>query len=101
MDSIVEIHQQAREFATKAISVGLTLRNWPIGYPIVEFEQKGADRAACGENLLGTLSQRLAAKGFLRVTSRELRRFGQFYQTNPNIWESLAPESGKKLNKGE
>ena len=51
--SIVQIHQQAQEFATKAVNVGLTLRNWFIGHRIVEFEQKGADRAAgprYGEN---------------------------------------------------
>ena len=32
--SIVQIHQQAQEFATKAVNVGLTLRNWLIGRQI-------------------------------------------------------------------
>ena len=31
--------------AIKAINRNLTLRNWLIGFYIVEFEQKGEDRA--------------------------------------------------------
>jgi len=49
VDSIVQIHHQAQDFATKAVNVGLTLRNWLIGHRIVEFEQNGKDRAAYGE----------------------------------------------------
>ncbi|NLT70538.1 MAG: DUF1016 domain-containing protein [Verrucomicrobiaceae bacterium] len=91
--SIVQIHQQAQEFATKAVNVGLTLRNWFIGHRIVEFEQNGADRAAYGESLLDALSQRLAAHGLPRVTARELRRYRRLYQVYPQIWESVTPKS--------
>ena len=59
VSSIVHIHQQTQEFATKAINVSLTLRNWLIGCRIVEFEQRGNDRAAYGESLLDNLAQRL------------------------------------------
>ena len=51
VDTIVAIHNQAYDFATKAVNIGLTLRNWLIGHRIVEFEQKGRDRAAYGEKL--------------------------------------------------
>jgi predicted nuclease of restriction endonuclease-like (RecB) superfamily len=91
--SIVHIHHQAQDFATKAVNVGLTLRNWMIGHRIVEFEQQGADRAAYGESLLDTLSQRLATLGLPRVTPRELRRYRQLYQVYPQIWESVTPQS--------
>ncbi|GHV12282.1 hypothetical protein AGMMS49938_04530 [Fibrobacterales bacterium] len=37
------------------INVGLTIRNWLIGYYIVEFEQKGEDKAKYGEALLQSL----------------------------------------------
>lgn len=84
--SIVQIHQQAQEYATKAVNVGLTLRNWFIGHRIVEFEQHGRDRAAYGERLLPALAKRLAAAGLRRVDSRELRRFRVFY--------SLSADSG-------
>ncbi|MBK1621381.1 cytoplasmic protein [Lamprobacter modestohalophilus] len=91
--TIVQIHQQAHDFATKAVNVGLTLRNWFIGHRIVEFEQNGADRAAYGESLMDALSQRLAAHSLPRVTPRELRRYRQFYQVYPQIWQSVTPKS--------
>lgn len=90
--SIVQIHQQAQEFATKAVNVGLTLRNWFIGHRIVEFEQNGADRAAYGERLLPALAKRLAAAGLKRVDSRELRRFRLLYTVYPQIRETVTPE---------
>ena len=50
---------------------------------IVEFEQEGRDRAAYGENLMASLSQRLGTHGLPQVTPRELRRYRQLYQTCP------------------
>ena len=91
--SIVHIHQQTQDFAAKAVNVALTLRNWLIGYRIVEFEQQGQDRATYGESLMDTLALRLASHGLTRVTPRELRRYRQLYQVYPQIWESLAPKS--------
>ncbi|MCF7674138.1 MAG: PDDEXK nuclease domain-containing protein [Akkermansiaceae bacterium] len=93
VSSIVHIHQQTQDFATKAVNVALTLRNWLIGYRIVEFEQRGKDRAAYGESLMDTLALRLASHGLTRVTPRELRRYRQLYQVYPRIWESLTPKS--------
>jgi len=90
--TIVQIHQQAQEFAARAVNVGLTLRNWFIGHRIVEFEQRGADRAAYGEQLLPTLAKRLAAAGLKRVDTRELRRFRLLYTVSPHIRESVTPE---------
>ena len=91
--SIVHIHQQTQDFSAKAVNVALTLRNWLIGYRIVEFEQQGKDRAAYGESLMDTLAPRLANHGLKRVTPRELRRYRQLYQVYPAMWESLAPTS--------
>ena len=58
---------------------------WHIGREIVEVEQKGKGRAEYGQNLLGSLSERLTAdygKGF---NSRNLAYMRQFYQTFPNL----------------
>ena len=93
VSSIVRLHQQTQDIATKAVNVTLTLRNWLIGHRIVEFEQKGHDRAAYGERLMDALSQRLVPQGLNRATPRELRRFRQFYQAYPHIWESATPKS--------
>lgn len=90
--TIAQIHHQAQAFATKAVNVGLTLRNWLIGHRVVEFEQNGDDRAAYGERLLPELANRLVAAGLKRVDARELRRFRLLYSVYPQIRESLTPE---------
>ncbi len=90
--SIVQIHQQTQDFAARAVNLGLTLRNWFIGYRIVEFEQQGRDRATYGERLLPVLAERLAAAGLKRVETRELRRFRLFYTVYPRIRETVTPE---------
>ncbi|CAN5856166.1 PDDEXK nuclease domain-containing protein [soil metagenome] len=92
VDTIVEIHRQTQSFASKAVNVALTLRNWLIGHHIIEFEQKGSDRAAYGEQLIESLSKHLVLNGLTRGTPRELRRFRQFYQVYPHIWESATPK---------
>lgn len=92
VSSIVEIHQQSQTFATKAVNVSLTLRNWLIGHRIVEFEQLGKDRAAYGERLLPALAERLSAAGLKRVDVRELRRFRLLYGVYPQIRETVTPE---------
>ena len=49
LNSIKSIHQQLQDSAAKAVNKLLTLRNWLIGYYIVEYEQNGEDRAQYGE----------------------------------------------------
>ena len=100
VSSIVHLHRQTQEFATKAVNVALTLRNWLIGYRIVEFEQQGNDRAAYGERLLPALAERLSAAGLKRVDVRELRRFRLLYEVYPQIRESVTPELLSSLGAG-
>jgi len=98
--SIVHIHQQTQDFSAKAVNVALTLRNWLIGYRIVEFEQQGKDRAAYGERLLPVLAGRLTAAGLKRVDVRELRRFRLLYTVYPQIRETVTPELLASLDVG-
>jgi len=90
--SIQTVHQELAAQASRAVNLSLTLRNWLIGGHIVEYEQSGQDRATYGGRLLARLSARLQSAGVSRVEERELRRYRQFYQTYPQIRESLAPE---------
>ncbi|NUQ82289.1 MAG: DUF1016 family protein [Bacteroidetes bacterium] len=92
VSSIVNIHQQTQQYAAKAVNVALTLRNWLIGYRIVEFEQQGNNRAAYGEKLLPILAEKLSAAGLKRVDARELRRFRLLYEVYPQIRETVTPE---------
>lgn len=49
--------------AQKQVNTPLTLRNWLIGYYIVEYEQSGKDRADYGAGLFKALAKRLAERG--------------------------------------
>jgi hypothetical protein len=100
VSTIVHLHQQTKDVATKAVNVALTMRNWLIGCRIVEFEQQGNDRAAYGEKLLPALAERLSAAGLKRVDVRELRRFRLLYEVYPQIRESLTPELVASLGVG-
>jgi len=90
VEAIKQVHEHCASQAGKAINVSLTLRNWVIGCYILEYEQRGADRADYGERLLESLSDRLRHVGMSRVEPRELRRYRQFYVVYSRFWESLA-----------
>ena len=89
---ISQIHHEAQTFATKAVNIGLTLRNWLIGRQIEVYERQGADRAIYGEKLMDALAKRLVRQGWKRCERRELYRFRQFFLTYPKIVESLTPQ---------
>lgn len=93
VSSIVQIHRQAQIYATKAVNVGLTLRNWLIGRQIEVYERQGADRATYGDKLMDTLANRLKKQGWERCDRRELYRFRHFYLIYPGIVETLSPQS--------
>ena len=95
--SIRGIDAELAAQAGRAVNVSLTLRNWLIGCYIVEYELNGADRAQYGAKLLENLSSRLNGLGVSRTEERELRRYRQFYQTYPQIRESVPPELTKHL----
>lgn len=59
--------------------MGLTLRNWLIGFYIVEFEQKGEDRAEYGDKLLLKLSQKIGIPGLSETNLKNSRLFYLLY----------------------
>jgi hypothetical protein len=75
--------------AVKAINRMQTMRNWLIGYYIVEFEQHGKDRAEYGGHLLKDLEKRVGRKG-LTVTLFKWSR--KFYRLYPQMAENLPKE---------
>lgn len=97
IETIRNIHQDLSAQASKAVNIQLTLRNWLIGYYIAEYEQRGKDRADYGDALLVKLSEVLSQRNVVRSGERELRRYRQFYNTYPQIRESLPPEFNKYL----
>ncbi len=75
--------------AAKAVNVHLTIRNWLVGFYIVEFEQKGEDRAEYGSNLLGRLSDEIKVKG---LGTTNLKQCRQFYLMYPQMLASVSAE---------
>ncbi|MEA1786661.1 PDDEXK nuclease domain-containing protein [Arenibacter sp. GZD96] len=74
---IAETNKALQHQAIRSINKLLTLRNWLIGYFIVEYEQIGSDRAEYGSKLIKNLAKHLNQKG-LSETNLKLAR--QFYQ---------------------
>lgn len=88
--TINSVHQTFQAKALQSVSVNLTLRNFVIGYYIVEYEQNGSDKAAYGTRLIENLAQKLAHIKGMSVTALKLMR--QFYLTYPQISQSLTDQ---------
>lgn len=89
--SIQSINARAGSAAKSAVNQLMTLRNWAIGYYIVEYEQGGSDRAKYGSNLLKSLETRINEKGLNETLFRVCR---QFYLTYPQIHSTVSNEFG-------
>ena len=77
--SVLHTHQTAQSGAIRAVNQMATLRNWLIGCYIVEYEQKGSDRAKYGDRLLKRLEERLNTKGLNLTLFKNSRRFYLLY----------------------
>jgi predicted nuclease of restriction endonuclease-like (RecB) superfamily len=84
--SIEQTHNILQTEASRAINIFLTVRNWLIGYYIVEFEQKGEDRAKYGKKMLKEISNTLSIKGFSE-TSLKINR--KFYSVYPQFGKAI------------
>ena len=90
-DGLVAHIQQTQDVlqnnARLVINRHVTAKAWLTGYYIVEYEQKGADRAKYGEKLLKCLSERLGKKKYSVTT---LKIYRQFYQVYSHLDKEVA-----------
>ncbi len=81
--------EQARKLAARSINTLQVNVNFEIGRRIVEEEQRGADRAEYGRQLLATLAIGLTSafgRGFSRSNLEYMRKFFLTYrETHPSI----------------
>ncbi len=89
VNTIQQTHSTLQQSALKSVNKHLTIRNWLVGFYIVEFEQKGEDRAKYGEKLLKELAKQINIKG-LAETNLILSR--QFYKIYPQIGQTLSDQ---------
>ena len=92
--SIQEVHEQLAAQAGKAVNVSLTLRNWVIGCYLREYEQRGADRATYGKQIVERLADELQSSLDRCYTGRYLRLCRQLYEIYPQIRKSLISKFG-------
>lgn len=88
-------NEASQASALKAINRMLTMRNWLIGYYIVEFEQKGKDRAQYGDKLLKRLEVRVGKPGLTVTTFKLSRSFYRLYPQMSNLFVTPVPISDR------
>ena len=100
---IQSTHDVAQSSAIRAINRMQTMRNWLIGYYIVEFEQHGKDRAEYGTQLLKKLEEQVNRKGLNVTLFQTSRNFYNLYPQMeglfvPNkIYSTLSNKSGNRI----
>ena len=90
--NIEDTHSAFFEQMANAVNQSLTIRNWVIGYYIVEYEQRGNDRAQYGKKLLQTLAEKVNQKG---LSYRNLNLYRKFYLVYPEIMQLLTAQSAE------
>lgn len=75
-----QTHFELQNRAYHSVDIAMVVRNWLIGWYIVEFEQTGLDRADYGSKLIDRLAAQLKIRG---ASATNLRKFRQFYRTYP------------------
>lgn len=94
--AITRAHDDAQRQAVQAVNLTLTLRNWLVGYYIVEYEQHGADHARYGKQLLSNLAKDLRKRLGRGFGQRNLFLFREFYLRYP-ILQSVIAKLGINL----
>ncbi len=96
--SLVRVCQTTTEYfrgtSVRAINRNLVLRNWFVGYYIIEFEQGGQDRAKYGSGTLKQLSKELG-RGFSVQNLELMRRFSASFGPSATTDEKSQTLSGK------
>ena len=80
--TIGKLHSESQNSAIKAVNRLASVRNYLIGFYIVEYEQRGRDRASYGERLLKRLAESINIRG-INETLLKVSRL--FYLKYPQI----------------
>lgn len=87
---ISNIHNFLQQKALQQVNTLLSVRNWLIGFYIVEYEQNGSDKATYGLGAIKELAQRLKHNDIKGLDERALRTCRAFYQVYPQIWGTVS-----------
>ena len=90
-DVVTQLHDSAYSATVKAINRFATVRNYVIGFYIVEYEQHGSDRAKYGDRLLKRLAERVNKRGINETLLQSCRRFYALYPQIQFYLEGKSP----------
>ena len=85
LTDISTLLENARRQAVRQINTVIVQTYWNIGEYLVQYEQKGRDRAEYGAELLKRLSNDLISRFGKGFTERNLRAMRQFYLAYPQL----------------
>ena len=95
---LASLIEQGRKTAVRYINTALVSTYWFMGRRIVEYEQKGKERAEYGEALLKKLAKDLSPKYGKGFSERNLELMRKFYLVYP-ISQTLSAKLSKPGNK--
>lgn len=87
---VTQLHNSAYTASIKAVNRFATVRNYVIGFYIVEYEQHGSDRARYGDKLLKRLTEKVNRRG---INETLLKVSRAFYLNYPHIKSYLEGKS--------
>jgi hypothetical protein len=86
VQTLIQLEDGFRLEAGRAVNQYMTVRNWLMGFYIVEFEQNGEDRARYGAGLIRSLAKAAGRSG---LSFRNLNLFRKFYLIYPHVHEKV------------
>jgi predicted nuclease of restriction endonuclease-like (RecB) superfamily len=94
INQIADVSSQLQKRALQSVDLLLVVRNWLIGFYIVEYEQSGTDRANYGDQLLDAVEVNCKKQKLKGLSITNLKLCRQFYQTYPAIGQPLVDQLG-------
>ena len=93
---VLQLHDSAYSATVKAINRFATIRNYVIGFYIVEYEQHGNDRAKYGDRLLKRLAESVNKRGINETILKNCRRFYLAYPQIKDYLTAISPTTSEK-----
>ena len=93
---VLQLHDSAYSATVKAINRFATIRNYVIGFYIVEYEQHGNDRAKYGDRLLKRLAESVNKRGINETILKNCRRFYLTYPQIKDYLTAISPTASEK-----
>ena len=93
---VLQLHDSAYSATVKAINRFATIRNYVIGFYIVEYEQHGNDRAKYGDRLLKRLAESVNKRGINETILKNCRRFYLAYPQIKVYLTAISPTASQK-----